>query len=189
MGMTVDTPNGPFTLARSCDGCTLCCKVMRVDAPIDKPMNEWCRHCVPAQGCSIHETRPQVCRSFHCLWLIDGTLDENWQPERCHMVLWLDLEGRRLNANVDEDHPDAWRKEPNYTQLKNIAAWGMPQGGQVVVHVGQETFVILPDRHVALGRIAADEYIFFENLGEGRWDARKVSEIEAATLRAEGRAP
>ena len=189
MGSTVDTPNGPFTLARGCDGCTLCCKVMQVDAPIDKPMNEWCVHCVPGTGCAIHQARPSVCRSFHCMWLIDGSLGQEWQPERCHMVLWLDLEGRRLNANVDEDHPDAWRAQPYYGQLKAIAASSLPRGGQVIVYVGKEAFAILPDRHAALGALGPDEYIFIENLGEGGWDARKVGDAEAQALRQSGRAP
>jgi len=189
MGLTVDTPNGPFTLARTCDGCTLCCKVMQVDPPIDKPMNVWCRHCEPGKGCGIHTTRPDVCRSFHCVWLMDGRLGEEWQPERCHMVLWLDLEGRRFNVNVDEDHPDAWLSTLYNTQLRNLAAWSLPQGGQVVVYVGGLTFVILPDRHVELGVIESDEYIFIEHLPDGGWDARKVGEAEATVLRAEGRAP
>lgn len=189
MGMIVETPNGPFTLARSCDGCTLCCKVMKVDAPIDKPMNEWCRHCVRGTGCGIHETRPPVCRNFHCMWLIDGRLGPEWQPERCHMVLWLDLDGRRFNANVDEDHPDAWSAEPYYDWFKNLAAMSLPRGGQVVVYVGEDVHVMLPDGHASLGPLKPDEYIFIENLGGGRWSARKVDEAEAGQLRETGRAP
>lgn len=189
MGLTVDTPNGPFTLARSCDGCTLCCKVMRVDAPFDKPMNQWCVHCIPDKGCGIHETRPAICRNFHCVWLMDGTLGDEWQPERCHMVLWLDLGGRRFNVNVDEDHPDVWLAEPYYPRLKSLAARSLPRGGQVVVYVGRNVFVVLPERHAELGVVENDECIFIENLGDGGWDARKVTMAEADALRAQERAP
>jgi hypothetical protein len=189
MGLTVDTPNGPFTLARSCDGCTLCCKVMEVTAPFDKPMHQWCVHCVPGTGCGIHETRPSVCRDFHCVWLMDGSLGEEWQPERCHMVLWLDLDGRRFNANVDEDHPDSWRAEHYYAYLKSLAALSLPRGGQVVVYVGRQVFVMLPDGHADLGVVGSGEYIFIENLGAGRWNSRKVDETEARELRAAGLAP
>jgi len=187
MSLTVDTPNGPFTLARNCDGCTLCCKVMQVDAPIDKPMNQWCVHCIPGTGCGIHATRPPVCRSFHCVWLMDAGFGEEWRPELCHMVLWLDLEGRRLNINVDEDFPEAWLAEPYRSQLKALAAAALPRQGQVVVYVGSDVFVILPGQHVALGPLAPDEYIFIEHLPDGRWDARKVDEIEAQALRAAGK--
>ncbi|MBV9694619.1 MAG: YkgJ family cysteine cluster protein, partial [Alphaproteobacteria bacterium] len=176
MSLTVDTPNGPFTLARECGGCTLCCKVMRVDEPLHKPLNVWCGHCVLGKGCGIHESRPPVCRNFHCVWLMDASLGPEWHPERSHMVLWLDLDGRRLNVNVDESHPDAWRGEPYYSQLKRLASMALYRDGQVVVFVGASTFVILPNRHVPLGDLAADEYIFIERLADGGWDARKVDE-------------
>jgi len=189
MGLTVDTPQGPFTLARSCDGCTLCCKVMDVPVPLGKPMNVMCPHCIPGQGCGIRETRPEVCRHFHCVWLMDGNLGEEWQPERCHMVLWLDLDGRRFNVNVDQDHPDVWRAEPYYAQLKSLAAFSLPRGGQVVVYVGRNLFVILPDRHVELGIVEPGEYIFIEDKGDGQWDARKVNEDGAQALRQAGLAP
>jgi hypothetical protein len=189
MGLIVDTPNGPFELARDCDGCTLCCKVMQVDAPIDKPLNQWCAHCSPWKGCGIHKTRPQICRSFHCVWLMDGSLTEEWRPERSRMVLWLDLEGRRFNVNVDEDYPYVWREEPYYAYLKNTAAYSLPRGGQVVVYVGRNVFVILPDRHVELGKMDANEYIFLESSPAGVWNARKVNQTEAESLRAAGLAP
>jgi hypothetical protein len=187
LGLTIDTPNGPLTLARGCDGCTLCCKVMRVDAPLFKPMNQWCMHCVPGKGCGIHETRPPVCRHFHCVWLTDAQFGPEWEPERCHMVLWIDLEGRRLNANVDEDHPQAWLAEPYYSQLKSLASVALYRGGQIVVYVGEDTFVILPNRHVALGALKSDEYIFIDRVPQGGWDARKVDQAEADALRAAGR--
>ncbi len=189
MGLTVDTAQGPFTLARSCDGCTLCCRVMDVGEPLNKPMNVMCTHCIPGQGCGIRETRPEVCRHFHCVWLMDGSLGEEWQPERCHMVLWLDLDGRRFNVNVDEDHPDAWREEPYYNWLTSLAAYSLPRGGQVVVYVGRNLFVMLPGGHTELGIVEPGEYIFIENNGDGAWGAAKVNAVEAAALRAAGRAP
>jgi hypothetical protein len=120
---------------------------------------------------------------------MDGTLGEEWQPERCHMVLWLDLDGRRFNVNVDQDYPDVWREEPYYAQLKSLAAYSLPRGGQVVVYVGRKLFVILPDRHKELGIVEPGEYIFIEDKGGGAWDAHKVDAVEAAALRTAGRAP
>lgn len=187
MTLNVDTPNGPFMLARNCNGCTLCCKVMIAEEPINKPANQWCVHCDAHKGCAIHETRPPVCRNFHCVWLIDGALGEEWQPERCHMVLSLDLGGRRINAHTDQDHPDAWRTEPYYTQLKQMAAFSLPRGGQVVAYLGREVFVMLPDGHAELGELGPDDYIFIEDLGEGRYTARKVDEEGAEALRRVGK--
>jgi hypothetical protein len=179
--LTVETPNGPFMLSRGCDGCTLCCKVLRADS-LNKPAGTWCVHCVRGVGCGIHATRPEECRGFHCVWLMDASLGEEWQPERAHIVLSLDLEGRRLNATADPDYPDAWRSEPYYSQLKNFAAMALPRNGQVVAYLNGAVTVFLPDRHVDLGMLGEDEYIFIEHLPDGGWTARKVNEEEAATL-------
>jgi hypothetical protein len=43
---------------RSCGDCTLCCKVMAVEA-LGKPAGSWCSHCKPGRGCLIYETRPE----------------------------------------------------------------------------------------------------------------------------------
>jgi len=184
-GPTVDTPNGPFTLARGCDGCTLCCKVLAAE-PIGKKMNQWCVHCIKGVGCGIHLTREPVCRNYHCGWLIDGSLGEEWRPETAHIIITYDMDGRRLNVHADEDYPDAWRSEPYYSQLKAWAAMALPRGGQVVGYVGKEVSVFLPDRHVDLGVLTDDDYLFIERLAGGGWDARKVNEDEAAKLQQSG---
>ena len=103
------------------------------------------------------------------------------------MVLSLDLDGRRLNANADPDYPDAWRCEPYYSQFKAWAHLALARNGQVVAYGGGEVFVILPDRHVELGTLEVEDYIFIEHLPGGRWDAHKVNKEEAAALRRSGR--
>ena len=184
-GQTVMTPNGPFQLARGCDGCTLCCKVLEAE-PIGKPANVWCVHCVKGVGCGIHLSRPPVCREYHCGWLIDGTLGEEWRPETAHIIITYRNEGMRLNAHADEDYPDAWLKEPYYSQLKRWAAMGLERGGQVFAYVGRQASVFLPDRHVEVGPLDPEDIIFIERLPSGDWNARKVSHEEAAALRASG---
>jgi hypothetical protein len=185
MGLTVETPNGPFTLARSCDGCTLCCRVMEA-VTLNKPAGVLCQHCIVGQGCGIHETRFAECRHFHCAWIIDAKLGPEWQPETAHIVVAYDLDGRRLNAHADPLHPDAWRKEPYYSQMRSWAADALPRGGQIVGRLLAEVTVFLPDRHVDLGEMGEDEYIFIENLGAGKWDARNVNHEEADALRRMG---
>ncbi len=182
-GPVVMTPRGPFRLARSCDGCTLCCKVLAAE-PLGKPMNQWCVHCVPGAGCAIHTTRPPVCRNYQCGWLIDAALGEEWRPQTAHIIITYDLDGRRLNANADEDFPDAWQREPYYSQLKAWAASAMPRGGQVMAYVGHHAFAILPDRHVDIGILAAEDFVFFEALADGSWNVRKVDAAEAEVLRS-----
>lgn len=186
-GPTVMTANGPFTLARGCDGCTLCCKVLEAE-PIGKPANVWCVHCVKTKGCAIHETRPPVCREYHCGWLIDASLGEEWRPETAHLIISYRDEGRSMTVHADEDYPDAWMREPYYTQIKRWAALSLAHGGRVLGYVGNQGFAILPDRHIALGTLAPQDYVFIERLPDGGWDARKVSAEEAAALRRDGRA-
>jgi hypothetical protein len=63
---------------RACGGCTECCKLPPV-AEVGKALHAPCNHLVllgkkarkaGAQGgCSIHATRPQVCRGFDCGWI------------------------------------------------------------------------------------------------------------------------
>ncbi|MFO0562659.1 MAG: hypothetical protein U0269_31870 [Polyangiales bacterium] len=52
---------------RACGECTACCTLMAVPE-LHKRNRVACEH-VCAQGCSIHERRPEDCRLFHCLWL------------------------------------------------------------------------------------------------------------------------
>jgi hypothetical protein len=173
---------------RSCDGCTLCCRVLEA-VTLDKPMGVLCKHCVVGTGCGVHATRVDECRNYHCGWLLDGSLGEEWRPETAHIIITYDLEGRRLNANADPDFPDAWRQEPYYSQLKGWAAIALERNAQVVAYVGRHTFVILPDRHVDLGIFTDDDYIFIEHIADGSWDARKVNEEQAEELRRAGRVP
>jgi hypothetical protein len=66
---------------RACGECTACCSVMAIDKPdIQKAAGVLCRYC--KNGCTIYESRPQVCRSFHCGWRQLPVLDDNWRPDR-----------------------------------------------------------------------------------------------------------
>jgi hypothetical protein len=177
--------NESFTPARSCDGCTLCCRVLEATS-LDKPMGVLCTHCIPGTGCGIHETRGEECRAYVCGWLIDGALGPEWHPETAHLVMTFDMGGRRLNVHADPLHPDAWRREPYYGQLKTWASNALPRGGQVIAYLEHETFVILPNRHVALGVMGPQDQLYIEHLPEGGWNARKVDNEEAEAIRKAG---
>ena len=135
---------------RACGSCTLCCKVYDVPS-LDKPAGEWCGHCKPGRGCGIHLTRPDHCRSFHCLWMTETWLGPEWKPERSKIVLSIDPATRFLFAQVDPGHAVAWKREPYYGQLKRWAAASAHQGRHVVVFVNKHATVVLPDRDVPLG--------------------------------------
>ena len=151
---------------RRCGACTLCCKLLRVPQ-IAKPALTLCGHCTIGQGCGIYETRPNACRLFNCYFLENRRLKEEWRPSKSHIVLVVSPDGQRIGAQVDPERPGAWRRKPFYSQLKAWAreAVARPGGlGQVLVSVGKQTFVILPDRDVDVGLVEADDVVITEGL-------------------------
>ena len=143
---------------RACGTCTLCCKVYDVPA-LDKPAGTWCRHCKPGRGCGIHETRPDHCRSFHCLWMTQTWLGPEWKPERSKMVLSIDPATNFMFVQVDPGSANAWRADPYYRHLKQWAAGAVTRNRQVVVFVNKSATVILPDRDVPLGVLGPGDRI------------------------------
>src|SRR6516165_8015076 len=94
---------------RSCDGCTLCCKLMEV-GEITKPEGQWCKHCNIGVGCLIYANRPHQCAGFHRGFLTMPDLSEEWRPSKSKIVLTAEPEHSRIAAYVDESRPDAWRR-------------------------------------------------------------------------------
>jgi hypothetical protein len=143
---------------RDCGTCTLCCKVY--DVPVlEKVAGRWCSHCRPGQGCGIHATRPDHCRSFHCLWMTQTWIGPEWKPERSKIVLTIDPVNRFLLAQVDPGQPNVWRSEPYYGQLKRWAAGALAEGRHVIVFLNTSATVILPDRDVPLGALGPNDRI------------------------------
>lgn len=144
---------------RSCDSCTMCCKIMGI-AELDKPRNQWCPNCEVGKSCKIYETRPQSCRDFNCIYLLDGSLAEHWKPSRSRMVLTRYQAGR-LCVHVDPDRPDAWRKEPYYSELKAWSRAAAKSRAMVAVYVGENLTIVLPDRDKPLGRTGEGRQLRF----------------------------
>jgi hypothetical protein len=73
---------------RDCETCSVCCKVTRVKE-LDKPAGRWCQHCEPGgRGCTIYETRFEVCRTYKCFWLTDEAkvLPDDARPDRSKLM-------------------------------------------------------------------------------------------------------
>lgn len=147
----------PETVAgRSCDGCTLCCKLMAV-REINKPRAVWCTHCDKKSGCTIYDTRPFGCRVFYCGWMTAADLGPHWKPLTARMVLSHHTAHNWLVVHVDPGRPDAWRTEPYYSDLKAWSRHMTSKGGRVMVWQGDRVFAVLPDGDVDVGTMRDDE--------------------------------
>ena len=53
---------------RICGPCTVCCTVLKIEAPeLRKGAGTSCKH-LRGAGCGIYESRPPVCQQFLCGW-------------------------------------------------------------------------------------------------------------------------
>ncbi|MBM3507529.1 MAG: hypothetical protein FJX64_07375 [Alphaproteobacteria bacterium] len=147
---------------RTCGSCSLCCKLMNVPE-LDKPMGQWCRHCKPGTGCTIHATRPQVCRDFFCGYLQSSTLSQDWLPAKAHFIVTGDPSG--IVLYVDPANPDAWKASPFYERIKMWAVEGVPRNRLVTVRVGRRTIAVMPDNDFDLGEMDPGDTI--------EWEARR----------------
>jgi hypothetical protein len=162
---------------RECGGCTLCCKVMAIEA-LAKPASSWCPHCKPRRGCLIYANRPAECRAFSCLWLVNDLLDQHWKPSKSKLVLTTSEDG--IEVRCDPGFPDAWRKEPFRSEIHQWAVSGEAHDLTVIVIIGERIILIASDREFDLGIVQPDERIVREMEGTRVVNARleKVSDLE-----------
>jgi hypothetical protein len=143
---------------RECGTCTLCCKVYDVPS-LRKPAGKWCNHCTPGKGCGIHETRPDDCRSFFCLFMTEDWLGPEWKPEISKFVIALDPISRYMLVRVDPGQPRAWMKEPYLSQFRRWAEAMLLRGELVIVFVNQHATLVSSDGMTELGVVGPDERI------------------------------
>jgi hypothetical protein len=138
------TQQADVVQGRSCGGCTLCCKLLRVEE-IETPPLAWCPNCDTRKGCAIYDHRPAECRDFYCEYLLNGTLGEHWRPSKCKMVVVLEDYSNALVIHVDPSRPHAWRQEPFYSEIRQWARTAAHEQRQVVVWQGDIKIVIAPE--------------------------------------------
>ncbi|WP_234903361.1 hypothetical protein [Agrobacterium vitis] len=127
----------PATM-RTCGACTLCCRLPDIEA-LEKPANQWCRHCSVGQGCAIYADRPTLCRDFLCSWM-QSRIGAEWQPEQAHMMVYN--QGRQITVLVDPDFPTAWQEQPYAGHLRQWARDAEAQGGYVIIFIGDDVMKI-----------------------------------------------
>ncbi len=101
---------------RECGPCSLCCTVLRVDE-LRKLGGVPCEKLgPPGTGCSIHATRPSICRRYRCLWL-QGKLDDGDRPDRLGAVLDLVSEAGMPILEIREATPGATERSPRLQEI------------------------------------------------------------------------
>lgn len=101
---------------RSCGECALCCTVLRVDE-LAKPARTPCPKLrTEGAGCSIYSTRPRICRSYKCAWLLGSFGDED-RPDRLGAVMDLAFRGDRLWLEIHEASEGAFGRSERLRQI------------------------------------------------------------------------
>jgi len=77
----------PPDQGRACDGCTQCCTWLSGQAHGVEFGNGVSCSFLKGNGCGIYDTRPNVCRSFQCLWKTDLNLPEWLKPSLVNVIL------------------------------------------------------------------------------------------------------
>jgi Fe-S-cluster containining protein len=113
--------------ARACGPCTLCCTLLRVDE-LRKLGGVPCpalRRAPEAPGCSIHATRPGVCRAYACLWL-SGGLEEGDRPDLLGAILDVATEGLVTRLRVHEATPGAYERSARLREIVEAHRGSLP---------------------------------------------------------------
>lgn len=168
---------------RSCDGCTMCCKLLSIEV-LEKPRAVWCPHCDQKCGCKIYEARPEPCRIFYCGWRRIKELDERWKPSQSKILVNYESGHNRIALHVDPVRPEAWRLEPYYSTIKQWARTAEAQGGSLVVWAGKNVTVVSPTRDFELGALREDQYILpIDTPAPGGGTVRSYIAVEADDAR------
>ncbi len=146
----------PLVPGRSCEGCTVCCKALEV-VTLKKPRQKWCPDCAIGAGCNIYETRPDECRNFYCGWMIDATIPDHWAPKHSRMVLAYNARQNQVMVHVDSGRPDAWRQEPFFADLQNMARNAARHQRMFLLRAGADVWALLPQGAKNLGRVRDDQ--------------------------------
>ena len=186
MAANAEREGPPIAPGRSCGKCSMCCKLLHI-IELEKPANQWCKHCKPGYGgCSIYETRPSICRSFACGWLMSDKVGPEWYPMLSHMILSLaPFNGvQTVTCTVDPRYPWMWREQPYYAQLKQLAQQGLHvQSAEDIlfVHVrcGHQVWLIVPNDDI---EITNGSYIV-KLVAKGEWGVEQFATQEQAAER------
>lgn len=166
---------------RNCGKCTMCCKVMGI-TELKKPVGRWCPQCDVGVGCRIYEKRPEECRTFNCLWLMDDRFGDEWKPDKSKIVLTTGQDGNSIEIRCDPGVPAAWKGKSYHDEILQMAAAAAPHDGSVYVIVGERCTLVTADAEFPLGCVSQEQRIIKEMQGNRVVGVRVVSISEAEAM-------
>lgn len=151
---------------RDCGACTVCCQSLWIDEPeLKKQPGILCANCLSGKGCQIYQTRPPICRNWHCEWRKMEAFGPEWRPDLSEILigetttnipLQFPQKGLRFDLNGDALRQITW--PPLAMALFDYIETGIPvflsvpappgyKGGQVFLnsHIGLSSAVAAQD--------------------------------------------
>lgn len=162
---------------RDCGSCSLCCRVLEIEA-LEKPANKWCDKCKPGKGgCSIYATRPPECRAFACLWLVKP-IPDYWRPEVSKIVPHTTVDGT-LFFECDSRFPNRWREEPYLSNIRAATIERLNISSDLATYVacGDRRFMVLSS---STQEVFDGEACICLSFGPDRWEMIKMKSPQAA---------
>ena len=112
----------PAVIESRCGSCTACCDghlTVEVNGVQVRPGHP-CPNRVVGGGCTIYNTRPEVCQKFVCRYLLDISWDVSMRPDQCGLIVY------RGSKQVAENKIRVVQIRPDYDQrvferIKQIA--------------------------------------------------------------------
>lgn len=131
----VDTEAG-LVPGRACGTCVACCTILGVEVPgLSKAAGVMCQHC-SGSSCTIHDTRPQPCRTFFCLWRQVASMPDSLRPDRTGVMFTIEdnpapqnpferafVIARAVNSIADFDRPEVQAALNVFMERGDLPVW------------------------------------------------------------------
>jgi hypothetical protein len=103
---------------------------------------------------------------------VNDRFSAEWKPERSKIVITVARDGNGLDCQCDPEFPQAWRKEPYYSQILSLADIAGLHDGIISVCVGRKMTIVTREREFPLGEVGSDDKIIREYSGKRLVGAR-----------------
>jgi hypothetical protein len=89
--------------------------------------------------------------------MTDGAMPAEWRPDQARFVLSIYPTNGFVYGQVDPGSPSAWRKAPYFDALRAMAKTLLEQRRYVIMFVGDQATLVMPDEVLPLGTMKAED--------------------------------